>query len=322
MKRIVSIIILAALLCSAALFTSCDGRVEGSDKPTVVCSIFPQYDFVKNIVGDRAEVILLQANGADMHSFEPTAKNILDIARADVLVTVGGESDGWVEGVLRSADNQEIVHIEMFSFAELLYEETPESMREHDHAHGHDHGHDHDHGEGGLYDEHIWTSIKNAIKIVRGLGAELGAAIPEYSHEFSQNAEKYIEKLEALDSDIEALGLEGKPFIVADRFPFLYFSEEYGLDFLGAFPGCSSETHASFEIMTYLIDEVERRGADCIFVTEGSSLGIAERIGEETGAKIYVLNSLQSITDNELKQGVGYLELMRKNYEILAEAYG
>ncbi len=320
MKRIVSVLIILAALLSVTFLASCDGTEAVSDKPVIVCSIFPQYDFVNKIVGERAEVILLSANGADMHSFEPTAKNILDIARADVLVTVGGESDGWVEGVLKSADNEGLKHIEIFSYAELLHEETPESMREHDHSHGHDHGHDH--GEEGLFDEHVWTSLSNAIKIVRGLRLELCASFPEYSDEFSANAEKYIEELVALDSDFRALELEGKPFIVADRFPFLYFAEEYSLDFLGAFPGCSSETHASFEVMTYLIGEVDHRGADCIFVTEGGGLGIAERISEETGAKIYVLNSVQSIAREQLDAGVGYLEIMRENYKILAEAYG
>ncbi len=317
MKKFTSFILVALLLCSSLALSSCTERAEESDKPIIVCSIFPQYDFVRQIVGERAKVILLQKNGADMHSFEPTAKNILDVAMADMLITVGGESDGWVEGVLRSADNENLKHVEIFSFAELLYEETPESMREHDHSHGHEH----EHGEGELYDEHVWTSLCNAISIVRGLCDEISATFPEYKEEFFDNAEEYIEKLEALDSDFEELGLEGKPFIVADRFPFLYFAEQYSLDFLGAFPGCSSETHASFEIMTYLIHEVEHLGADCIFVTEGSSLGIAERISEQTGAKIYVINSLQSITDEQLRAGEGYLELMRKNYEILAEAY-
>ncbi len=316
MKRVVSIIMIAAVLCGLLVLSSCDTQTADSDGPVIVCSIFPQYDFVRQIVGERAEVVLLQRNGADMHSFEPTAKNILDVAGADMLVTVGGESDGWVEGVVRGADNESLRLVEIFSFVELLCEETPESMRDHSH------GHDHDHVEGTIYDEHVWTSPKNAINIVRGLCEEICELLPEYREEFYANANEYIGKLEALDGDFLALELCGKPFIVADRFPFLYFAKEYGLDYLGAFPGCSSETHASFETMTYLIHEVEHMGADCIFVTEGSSLGIAERISEETGAKIYEINSVQSITDAQLRSGVGYLELMRKNYEILSEAYG
>lgn len=321
MKRIFLVIVVFALLCSALVISSCDSVNKETDKPLIVCSIFPQYDFVSQIVSDRADVILLSANGADMHSFEPTAKNILDIAGADVLVTVGGESDSWVSGVLKSADNEDLKHIEIFSYAELLCEETPESMREHDHSHGHDHGHDHDHGESEIYDEHVWTSVSNAIKIVDGLCLELCETFPEYSGEFRANADKYIGELHKLKADFECLELDGKPFIVADRFPFLYFAEEQSLDFLGAFPGCSSETHASFEVVTYLIGEVERRGAECIFITEGSSLGIADRISEETGAKIYTLNSIQSVTNEQLKSHQGYLELMRQNYEILAEAY-
>ena len=317
MKRIFLFALAVCVLLASFTLVSCTEAADASDKPVIVCSIFPQYDFVKNIVGDRCKVVLLSTNGADMHSFEPTARNILDIASASVLVTVGGESDAWVDGVLASAENYDLIHLELFSYASLLAEETPESMREHDH----EHGHDHDHGEGELYDEHVWTSLKNAVSIVDGLAFDLGQAFPEYIEEFSRNAQAYIDKLEALDRDFEALYLEGKPFIVADRFPFLYFAEDYKLNFLGAFPGCSSETHASFETMTYLISEVEHIGANCIFITEGSNLGIAERISEETGAKIYTVNSVQSITMAQLESGEGYYEIMRKNYEILAEAY-
>lgn len=317
MKRTLSLLLLVCLVLSAFLFVSCDGSDSVGEKPTVVCSVFAEYDFVKNIVGDSVEVILLQKNGVDMHSFEPTAKNILDIARADALVTLGGESDTWVNGVLESAENGDIRHIEIFDFCELLEEETPDSMREHDYAHGHDHSH----GEGGAYDEHVWMSLGNARAIVTGLCAELSDVFPQFCAQFEENAEKYIKELDRLDADLRSLSLEDKPFIVADRFPFLYFADEYGLDFLGAFPGCSSETHASFDTLVYMINEVRERGADCIFITDGSTLGIAERISEETGAKIYVLNSIQSITDAELEEGVGYLELMRENFEVLAEAY-
>ena len=319
MKRSVLLILTVCLLASVFMFTSCDAADTDSDAPTVVCSVFVEYDFVKNIVGDSVEVILLQKNGVDMHSFEPTARNILDIARADALITIGGESDTWVEGVLASAENEDIRHIEIFPFCELLHEETPDSMRDHDHDHDHDHGHDH--GEGEAFDEHVWMSLGNAKAIVSGLCGELSDIFPQYKAQFEENADKYIEKLDGLDADFRALGLEDKPFIVADRFPFLYFADEYGLDFLGAFPGCSSETHASFDTLVYMIDEVKEREADCIFITEGSTLGIAERISEETGAKIYVFNSIQSITDAQLREGVGYLELMRENFEILAEAY-
>ncbi len=317
MKKLILIILALCILSASFSLVSCDAAADGAEKPTIVCSIFVEYDFVKNIVGDAAEVILLQKNGVDMHSFEPTAKNILDIAHADVLVTLGGASDTWVEGVLASAEGSVVRHIQIFSFCRLLHEETPDSMR--DHGHGHDH--DHDHGEGGLYDEHVWMSPCNAKSIVSGLCRELSVIFPEHKNEFEANADGYIEKLDALDEDFRGLSLEDKPFIVADRFPFLYFADEYGLDFLGAFPGCSSETHASFETLVYMIGEVEKRGASSIFITDGSSLGIAERISEETGAKIYVFNSVQSITDARLEEGIGYLELMKENFEILAEAY-
>lgn len=295
---------------------SCESADTDHDKPIIVCSIFPIYDFVSEIVGDSATVILLQKNGVDMHSFEPTARNILDIAHADVLITLGGESDTWVEGTLRSADNAEVKLLEIFPYCELLCEETPDSMRDEHHDH------DHDHGEGEIYDEHVWMSLHNAMRIVDGLSCDLSSIFPELSGVFSANSAGYIGELEDLEEDFESLQIQDKPFIVADRFPFLYLAHELELDYLGAFPGCSSETHASFETLVYMINEVNERGADCIFITDGSSLGIAERISEETGAKIYILNSIQSISDARMKAGIGYLELMRSNYEILLEAYG
>ena len=315
MRRILIVLLSVCLALSAFTLASCDNVGTDEDKPIIVCSIFPIYDFVSEIVGDSATVILLQKDGVDMHSFEPTARNILDIAHADVLVTLGGESDTWVEGTLRSAENESIRIFEIFSYCELLCEETPDSMRDEHHDH------DHDHGEGEIYDEHVWMSLHNAISIVGGLAIDLAGAFPELSEEFAINSAKYTAKLEALAKDFESLEIEDKPFIVADRFPFLYLAHELDLDYLGAFPGCSSETHASFETLVYMINEVKERDADCIFITDGSSLGIAERISEETGAKIYILNSIQSISDAQMKAGVGYLELMRSNYEILVEAY-
>ena len=322
MRRILSFILLASLLLSVLALAGCDVKKEDADdcKPIIVCSIFPQYDFVRQIVGDKAEVILLQKNGTDMHSFEPTPSNILDICRADIFVVVDRGAEGWVDGVLEAAGNNSLTLIEMSSFCHLLEEETPESIRG-----DHSHSHDHDHGDGDSctisFDEHMWMSIENVVHTVEGIKSLLCEKYPLYANDFCANADAYIEKLEALDGEFAALNLEGEKFIVADRFPFLYLAKEYGLDYLAAFPGCSDQTHSSFEVMTYLIGEVKENNVRAIFKTEDENVHIAEQLSDSTGAEIYTLYSCQSITKAQLDAGESYISLMRKNLETMKEAY-
>ena len=324
MRRVISLLMATLLLFSVFALASCGtgNPKKDNEKPVIVCSIFPQYDFVRQIVGDKAEVILLQKNGTDMHSFEPTPGNILDICRADIFVIVDRGAEGWVDGVLEAAGNDSLTLIEMSSFCHLLEEETPESIRgDHDHSHSHDH----DHGDGEScaisFDEHMWMSIENVIHTVEGICDTLSANFSENADEFTKNTERYIEELEALDSEFAALNLEGKKFIVADRFPFLYLAREYGLDYLAAFPGCSDQTHSSFEVMTYLIGEVKEHNVGVIFKTEDENAHIATQLSDSTGAKIYTLYSCQSITKAELDRGESYISLMRKNLETMKEAY-
>ena len=324
MKKVISLLIAAFLLFGVISLAGCSSEnpKKDNEKPVIVCSIFPQYDFVREVVGDKAEVILLQKNGTDMHSFEPTPSNILDICRADIFVVVDKGAEGWVDGVLAAANNDDLIVVEMSSFCHLLEEETPESIRgDHDHSHSHDHNH----GDGDScavsFDEHMWMSIENAIHTVKGISDILCREFPENADVFSENAEKYIENLEALDNEFRALDILGEKFIVADRFPFLYLAREYELDYLAAFPGCSDQTHSSFEVMTYLIGEVKEHNVRAIFKTEDENVHIATQLADSTGAEIYTLYSCQSITKAQLDSGETYLSLMRKNLETIKEAY-
>lgn len=321
MRKLALLVALIIVLCA---LSGCNAESikDDNDKPVIVCSIFPQYDFVRQIVGDKAEVILLQKNGTDMHSFEPTPQNILDICRADIFVIVDKGAEGWVDNVLEAANNEDLELVEMSSFCHLLEEETPESIRgDHDHSHSHDH----DHGDGDSctisFDEHMWMSIENAIHTIEGITDILCQKYPELLSDFTKNSGEYIEKLEELDSQFCALDLEGKRFIVADRFPFLYLAHEYELDYLAAFPGCSDQTHSSFEVMTYLIGEVKEHNVSVIFKTEDENAHIAKQLSDSTGAKIYTLYSCQSISKAQLDGGETYLSLMRKNLETMKEAY-
>ena len=321
MRKIALLVALTIVLC-ALVGCNTESVKNENDKPVIVCSIFPQYDFVRQIVGDKAEVILLQKNGTDMHSFEPTPQNILDVCRADIFVIVDKGAEGWVDNVLEAAGNDDLTLIEMSSFCHLLEEETPESIRG---DHEHSHSHDHDHGDGESctisFDEHMWMSIENAIHTVKGINNVLCEKYPNLATSFSANSDAYIEKLEELDGEFSALNLKGEKFIVADRFPFLYLAKEYELDYLAAFPGCSDQTHSSFEVMTYLIGEVKEHNVKAIFKTEDENAHIAEQLADSTGSKIYTLYSCQSISKAQLDAGESYISLMRKNLETMKEAY-
>lgn len=317
MKKISTLLIISLII--PYLLTSCAQRPTPDDgKFTVVCSIFPQYDFCRIITGGEDEVILLSENGADMHSYEPTSRDILTVAKADMLVYTGGASDGWVEGVLRSAKNPDIVTTSLFEFASLLSSEELES------EYGHDHDHDHGHADGEVcdeYDEHVWTSPKNAIRIVQGLCEELCNANPVGSDRYRKNTEAYIEKLQELDAQYEEFFSQERTLIVADRFPFLYLAHDYGVDYHAAFSGCSSETGASFEVMISLIDKVNQSSARVVFDTDNSGSDIARCVSRECGVELKTLYSCQSVTSSEIKNGATYIYFMEKNLETLKEAY-
>ena len=318
--RKISFILVFALLLPCILFSSCGQKPNSDDgKFTVVCSIFPQYDFCRVITGGQDEVILLQENGVDMHSYEPTSRDILTIAKADMLIYTGGASDAWIEGVLRSAGNDKIITASLFDYAALLSSEELEA------GHNHTHDHDHDHADGGVcgeYDEHVWTSPKNAIKIVEGLCDALCRANPEGSERYRKNTAEYIEKLQALDGSYEQFFSSAEPvLIVADRFPFLYLAHDYDVIYRAAFSGCSSETGASFEVVLSLIAEAKKNGASVIFDTDNSGSDVAKRVADECKIEIKTLYSCQSVTSAQLEGGASYISFMEKNLETLKEAY-
>lgn len=322
MKKMKKINIFVAVLLAFSFlfsFSSCTQKEVENDKFTIVCSVFAQYDFCKQIVGDKADVILLQKNGNDMHSFDPTAKNIIDVHSADMLVLVSFDVEAWAEGVIESADNSELCVVEIMDFADTLLDEEDIVSIRNDHTHDHDHDHDHDHECN--YDEHVWMSIDNSLSIINKLCERIVSLCPEYKDEFYKNASEYVNKLSLLADEYESLNLKGKRFIVADRFPFLYFANEWELNYIAAFPGCSNETNSSFEVIVNLIEEVNKSGAYCIFTTEDENLNIAEQISNSTGAKIYKLSSCQSITKEELYNNESYYSIMKRNLEVLKEAY-
>ena len=318
--------------CAVREGSADDGRLR------VVTTLFPYYDFARAVAGDRADVTLLLAPGREAHSFEPTPLDAVTISRADVFIYNGGEGEVWVDDMLDAVGEDIGTVLRMMDFVDAREEEFSEGMQgadSHDHAHDHDHDHDepdahdhelHDHAEHDHddsdeveYDEHIWTSPKNAIRLCRAVADALCAADAENADLYRANCEDYCAQLEALDADLRALRANAVRdlLIFADRFPFLYFCEEYDLHYRAAFHGCSGDTEPSLATLKYLIDKVNDEHIPVVYTIDLSSQKVAEAVSECTGARIERLWSMQTISRTDFDAGETYLTLMQRNYEAL-----
>ena len=293
------------------------GSEEGTDsRLCVVTTIFPYYDFVRQIAGDRVKLKLVVPAGMDSHSFEPTPADMIAMQEADVLVCNGGEMEQWVSRVLDSLDTSHMKILTMMDYVDVLEEEHVEGMEDADH-----HGAEDADGHEMLieYDEHIWTSPVNAQAIVRILNQALKEAAPGESDRFEAGAQAYLKELEDLDGQFRQAVDNGRlhMFVVADKFPFRYFADEYGLSYRAAFSGCSGDTEPSARTIAYLIDKVKADRIPAVYYLELSSHRTAEIISEETGAKPLLLHSCHNVTRKQFDEGVTYLQLMRRNVENL-----
>lgn len=316
MKKIVSIILV--LLTLALPLSACDKQEKKSGDLSIVCTTFPQYDYLKNILGGDEALTLLLDDGADLHSYEPTAQDIIKIGGADLFVYVGGSSDKWVESVLKSANNPELKTVALMDLVNTYEEEYVAGM-EHSHSHEQSEAHDGDHsGE----DEHIWLSIKNAVTITQKLCVSVCEIDPTNSEKYKANAENYIVQLNTLDAEYQTVVDNAKRNVLlfADRFPFRYLIEDYKLTYHAAFAGCSSESEASFETLAYLIDKTNELSLPAVLIIDNSEGSLAETVSSESGAKILSLNSCQSVSMADINQGTNYLDIMKSNLEILTEA--
>lgn len=317
MKKIISIFLIAII--AAVTFCACGGDIETTDGLSIVCTAFPQYDFVKNIIGSEEGLTLLLDDGADLHSYEPTAQDIIRIGSADLFVYCGGVSDDWVEGVLQSANNSNLKVIAMMDLVDALKEEYVAGMQQENHEHEHHEAHTGNHS---YEDEHIWLSIRNAAEITKSLCESICEIDPAHEEKYRTNANNYITQLTALDSEYQAVvdSAARKSVLFADRFPFRYLTEDYGLTYFAAFAGCSSESEASFETMAFLIDKTNELNLPVVLTIEGSDGSLAKTVCESTGAKTAVLNSCQSVSSADIADGTSYINIMKSNLEILREA--
>lgn len=296
-------------------FLGCDSQVKQQKRLSIVATTFPEYDWVKNIVGNDSlfEITLLE-KGVDLHSFEPTPENILQISKADLFIYVGGESDEWVEKALENPQNpnRKVVNMMQVLGEKVKAEKIVEGMEE-----------EHHHEEGEEMDEHVWLSLQNASILVRHIADSLVALSPEKKEMIVANANAYREKLEALDAEFAKVIVPGKTILFGDRFPFRYLVDDYKISYYAAFVGCSAETEASFKTIAFLAKKVDELNLKTIFVLESRTHKIAETIRDNTKSKdqqILPLHSIQSISDLDLQNGVNYYMLMQQNLEVLKQA--
>lgn len=332
MKKLVSFLLLGALLLSG-----CAAKAEPKDpnKLQIVATVFPAYDFARAAAGEYAEVTLLLPPGAESHSYEPTPADILAVRDCDLFLYLGGDSDAWVETILSSVEPTGHA-MRMVDCVELLAEEHVEGMQlepghthedgeecheEHHHEAHEEAGHEADSGLGRVtgYDEHVWTSPKNAAAITRSIGAELAELDPAHETYYSAAAETYAGEIERVDAELTAYfsGLEDRTIVFGDRFPLRYFAEQYELDYYAAFPGCSTQTEPSAATIAFLVDKVEREEIPTVWYIEFSNHLVADSIAEATETKTAMFHTCHNVSRQEMDSGVTYVSLMERNLETL-----
>ena len=322
MKRILKICLYTIALAVAVFMVGCKGNDLPVDdgKLKIVTTIFPEYDWVKQIAGDsnNLDITFLMKNGGDLHSYSPSAEDILKISSCDILVYVGGESDKWIEEILENSVNSNIKTINLMNVLgeKAKEEELVEGMEDDDH----------DDDDAELeYDEHVWLSLDNAQLFVKSITENLCAIDSENVGTYKANCEKYLSQLDALDDEYEEVieNSKYKTLIFADRFPFRYLTDDYDLSYYAAFKGCSAETEASFETITFLANKADELNLPRILTIDGSDGKIAKTVAATSKNKdrtVYSLDSLQSVTDNEVQSGKTYIKAMESNLEILKKA--
>ena len=290
---------------------------------SIVCTTFPQYDWIRNIIGDdsdKFQLTMLLDQGTDLHSYQPTAEDIAKIADADMFVYVGGESDGWVESALKEATNKDMKVVNMLDALEtaVKVEEVVPGMQAEE-------GEETEEREGPENDEHVWLSLRNAVTLTDALSENIQEIDPANKEDYVENAGKYVDKLNDLDGRYALTISKGRrqAILFGDRFPFRYMADDYGLTYYAAFVGCSAESEASFETITFLAQKVDDLKLPVILTIEGADHNIAESIKNATESKnqeILTMNSMQSVTAEDVADGETYLNVMEDNLNVLSQA--
>ena len=288
-------------------------------KYLVVSTSFPGYDFARAVTKNtNISTKMLVKPGAETHTYEPTPQDIIDIKNADMFIYVGGDSDTWVEKILKDVDTKKTHVVKLVDLVSTVNEEIVEGMEDEDE---HDHEHDHDEEEEGPeIDEHVWTSPKKAMEIVKKIAKEASEIDAAEKNKIDDNAEKYVAEIAQVDKDLHQT-IDGKisEIVVADRFPFRYFADEFGLKYAAAFSGCSEQTEASAKTISFLINKVKQEKIKKIYKIELSNGKIAETVSKDTGAEVLELHSAHNVTADDFSKGVTYVDLMKRNLSALSK---
>ena len=321
MKKGIVFVLAGLLLGSSLLMPGTAYAAEEGSQDTlhIVTTIFPEYDWIMNILGENpaeARVTLLLDSGVDLHSFQPTAEDILNLSTCDLFVYVGGESDAWVDEALSEATNEDMVVVDLLQVLgeAVKEEELVEGMQED--------GHEHEDAE---YDEHVWLSLRNAAVLVDSLEKALEQIDPEHANVYQENAAVYTDSLNTLDEAYQAAvdSASYHTLLFGDRFPFRYLTDDYGLDYYAAFAGCSAETEASFETVIFLAQKLDELELPAVLTIEGTDHRIAQTVVQNSKSadqKVLTIDSMQATTSKDVEEGASYLSIMEKNLDVLKEA--
>ena len=348
-KRTIALLIVFTMVMTC--FAACgdknkeSGGKGNSKNLNIIATGFPEYDLARAVVGDKANLKMLLKPGAESHSFEPSPEDVINIQKSDVFIYGGGESDTWVKDILKSYKNEDQKILSLMKMVDPVEEETVDGMEAEEAGHeGHHHDsdnhddHDKDKNDGHddhdsdkaetedeeepEYDEHVWTSPENAIKIVNEIEKSVSKMDPKNKDYYKTNADKYIASLKDLDGKFSKIVKEGKrnTLVFADRFPLRYFVEQYKLKYFAAFPGCSAQTEPSASTLAFLINKIKSEKIPVIFKIELSNGNIAKAVSDATGAKVLTFNTCHNVTVDQFENGTTYIDLMKKNLDVLKEA--
>ena len=309
-KKIISIVLAAGMLLLCGCSSNNNAKKE---KLQIVTTIFPAYDYARQVFGDKADVTMLLKPGMESHTYDPSAKDIVKIKECDLFIYNGGESDVWVDNLLKSTENVNV--LKMMDCVQPLEEEELVGVETEE---------EHGDGEEEEYDEHIWTSPKNAVLIVDGIKQQAIAIDKDNSKYYEQTAAEYTDKINDLDKRFEEL-LKGEKryFVFGDRFPLLYFFKEYGLNYYAAFPGCGSETEPSAQTVSFLNEKLsDDDTVKTVFHIELSNCKLADTLAGENNLPTSEFHTCHNITADDFKAGESYVSLMERNYNMLIIALG
>ena len=300
MKKLLLLILILSVVIS---ISGCTTETNKTEKLQIVATIFPAYDFAKQICGDLADVKMLLKPGMESHTYDPTTKDIININNADIFIYTGGESESWVNEILSSVDNGKTTIISMLNVVD-----TPIEKDSHDHNHNHI-----------KFDEHIWTSPKKAIDITKSISDAVILSDSKNKDIYTENTNNYIKKLQEIDEAFAEIEFK-KPLIIGDRFPFSYLADDYDIEYYSAFTGCSEETEPGAKTMAELIEKIQANNISTVFYIEFSNQRIANTISDATGCKKLMLHSCHNLSKEDFESNKTYLQLMHENLNNIKEA--